>query len=385
MQFPDAVGKPSLRDPQMPPQTVPELESSDDVFEVLRSREVLLYHPYHSFGAVSQFFERAAEDPAVISMKASLYRVTTDSPIASALVRAAQNGKQVTVLVELRARFDEDRNISWARLLEDAGARVIYGVPNYKTHCKLGLVERREADTIARYCHLGTGNYNERTARLYTDVGLLTGHEAIGAEVAKVFDLLTGGVRRETFTQLLVAPTCMRSGFVQRIRRESDLAREGRPARIAAKMNSLVDPGMIDELYLASRAGVRVQLIVRGICCLRPGVPGLSDNIEVISIIDRFLEHARIYYFQNDGRSEIFVSSADWMQRNLNRRVEVAFPIYDRDIAAQVLEILEIQLTDNVKARVLNADGSSKRRRTHTGPSIRSQEVLFQVAQRRRE
>ncbi|MFQ5798157.1 MAG: polyphosphate kinase 1 [Bacteroidota bacterium] len=382
MQFPDAVGRLSLRDPEIPPQSVPKLEACDDPFTVLRSNDVLLHHPYQSFATVSRFFERAAEDDAVVSMKAALYRVTVDSPIASALVRAARSGKLVTVVVELRARFDEDRNISWARRLEEAGAHVIYGVDQYKTHCKIGLVERKEGDRIRRYCHLGTGNYNERTSQLYTDVALLTAHDAIGVDVAKVFNLLTGGVRRETFSHLPVAPLSLRSEFVRRIRREARHTREGRPARIVAKMNSLVDPHMIDELYLASRAGVRVQLIVRGICCLRPGVPGLSDNIEVISIIDRFLEHARIYFFQNDDQPEIFVSSADWMPRNLNKRVEVAFPILDAKIAGQVQEILEVQLGDNVKARVLNPDGSSKRRQKESGAPVRSQEALFQLAQR---
>ena len=382
MQFPDAVARPSLRDPEMIPRTVPQFEASDDMFAVLHSNDILLHHPYQSFGAVNHFFEQAADDHKVVSLKAALYRVTVESPIASALVRAAQRGKQVTALVELRARFDEDRNISWARRLEEAGARVLYGVDHYKTHCKLGLVERKEGNKLRRYCHLGTGNYNERTALLYTDLGVLTAHDAIGAEVAKVFDLLTTGVREETFSHLLVAPLCLRSGFVRRIRREADLAREGRAARIVAKMNSLVDPRMIDELYLASRAGVRVQLIVRGICCLRPGVPGLSENIEVISIIDRFLEHARVSYFQNDGNPEIFASSADWMPRNLNRRVEVAFPILDPKIAAHVQEILEVQLSDTVKARVFNADGSSTRRRRNGSPPVRSQEALHQLVQR---
>lgn len=380
IQFPDAVGRPSLRDPEMHAYPVPELDGQRDLFAVVRMKDVLLYHPYQSFDAVRQLFDQAAEDDAVVSVKTSLYRVSSESPIASALQRAARRGKQVTVVVELRARFDEDRNVSWAQKLEEAGARVVYGIGTYKTHCKLTLVERKEGDGIQRFCHLGTGNYNERTAKLYTDLGLLTSHEAIGADVAKVFDLLTGGLHSETFSHLLVAPLSLRSGFVQRIRREAEHASEGRSSRIIAKMNSLVDPDMIDELYLASRAGVRIQLIVRGACCLRPGVRGLSDNIEVISIIDRFLEHARVYYFENGGSLEMFVSSADLMPRNLNKRVEVAFPILDPKIAARVEKILEVQLSDNVKARILNADGSSRRRRTDDAPRVRSQESLFRLS-----
>lgn len=390
MQFPNAVGKPALRDPPFRVYPVPELESHEDTFAVLRTKDVLLFHPYQSFDVVSQLFDQAADDDAVVSVMTALYRVSSESPIALALQRAARRGKQVTVVVELRARFDEDRNVSWAQKLEEAGARVVYGIGTYKTHCKMTLVERKEGDGIRRYCHLGTGNYNERTAKLYTDLGLLTSREAIGADVAKVFDLLiptpprgTGlrpDVHPETFSHLFVAPLTLRSGFVRRIRREAEHAREGRPGHIVAKMNSLVDPDMIDELYIASRAGVRIQLIVRGTCCLRPGVPGLSDNIEVMSIIDRFLEHARVYYFENGGSPEIFVSSADWMPRNLNKRVEVAFPILDPKIAARVDKILEVQLSDNVKARILNADGSSRRRRTDDAPRVRSQESLFRLS-----
>lgn len=378
MQIPTLVNRPDLMYPPMPPRSVRILESVPSIVEILRQRDVLLHHPHQSFSYVARFFEEAASDPATVAVKATLYRVSSDSRVAAALARAARNGKQVTVLIELKARFDEERNIHWARALEEAGVHVIYGVKGLKTHCKMALVVRKEGKTLRRYCHLSTGNYNDRTARIYDDIGLFTAHKGITEDVVHVFHRLTGEAPVKTFAHLLVAPDHLRREFTGRIRREAENARAGKPAGIIAKMNSLVDPEMIDELYVAARAGVPVRLVVRGICCLRPGVPGLSDNIEVVSIVDRFLEHARVYRFVNGGHPEVFLSSADWMPRNLNNRIEVAFPILSAEVRTSVERILDRQLSDNVKARVLHADGSHTRRRGQ--PTMRAQFTSYDLA-----
>jgi polyphosphate kinase len=356
---------------------VPAFEGAADIWSAIRAGDVLAHHPYHSFDAVTRFVSDAAEDPRVLAIKMTLYRVSPTSPIAQALTRAAENGKEVAVMVELQARFDEEANIRWARALEEVGAHVVYGLPGYKTHCKACLVVRQETDGIRRYCHLATGNYNVRTGGIYGDFSLFTCRESIGEDVTELFNMLTGYTRPRRFRHLLMAPTGMREAFQQRIRREAEHARRSEPARIVAKMNSLVDRTLIEELYAASQAGVRIDLIVRGICCLRPGIPGFSDRIRVISIVDRYLEHARAYYFHNGGHSEYWLASADWMPRNLDHRVEIAFPILDPRLQSQIREVLEIQLIDTSKAREIQIDGSSIRVRAPEAPPLRSQERLY--------
>ncbi|HET6330942.1 MAG TPA: polyphosphate kinase 1, partial [Holophagaceae bacterium] len=325
----------------------------------------------------------AAEDPKVLAIKVTLYRTSATSPIARALERAAERGKQVAAIVELRARFDEAANIAWARRLEKAGVHVVYGLPGFKTHLKACLAVRQEGDRIRRYCHIGTGNYSEGTARLYTDLGLLTADPELGEEISRVFNLLTGYTRTGTLKRLLLAPQGLRQGLLARIEREREHAREGRPARILFKMNALVDPPMIQALYDASSDGVKVDLIVRGICCLKPGVPGLSDNIRVVSILDRFLEHARVYHFAGGGAPETFLSSADLMPRNLDHRMELAFPVLDPALAGEVAELLELQLKDTVKGRVLGPEGQVLRRGLEPGPALRSQIRTYELALRR--
>ncbi|MCZ6775552.1 MAG: polyphosphate kinase 1 [Ignavibacteria bacterium] len=379
MQIPSLVERPDLMYKPMPPLRIRLLDSASSIIGEIHKRDILLHHPYQSFSYVSRFFEEAANDNNVVAIKATLYRIANESRLAAALGRAARAGIHVTVLIELKARFDEEHNILWARTLEEAGAHVIYGVKRLKTHSKVVLVVRKEGKELRRYCHLGTGNYNDRTARIYSDLGLLTANPGITSDVENLFNRITGAAEVRQYRYLLVAPEFLREEFVKRIRREAKHARRGRPARIVAKMNSLVDPGLIDELYVAGQAGVHVQLIVRGICCLRPGVPGLSDNIEVTSIIDRYLEHARVYRFENGGEPELFLSSADWMPRNLNSRIEIAFPILDRKIRNEVEAILDIQLRDNVKARLLRADGTNQRRRGNM--EVRSQFRLYEIAQ----
>jgi len=379
MQFP-GIDIPPLQYPPMPPQPIPALDRHLDLFSAIREGDVLLHHPYQKFDYVVRLLEHAADDPQVLSIKMTLYRVSSTSPVANALAKAAKRGKQVTVIVELKARFDEEANIRWAKALEDAGAHVIYGLPGLKIHCKLTLIVRREDDGMRRYCHLATGNYNDRTARIYGDLGLFTCREDIGIEVESVFNMLTGGSASCAYQRLLVAPDHLRRELVYRIRREAENAVLGKPAGIIAKLNALVDQEIIEELYAASRAGVKIQLIIRGICSLMPGVDGLSENISVISIIDRFLEHARIYIFENAGAPEYYLASADWMPRNLDRRVEVAFPILDPQLQRQIRQIIDIQLADNVKARVLQPDNTNVRRRNDQ-PRVRSQEEFFKMAQ----
>jgi len=381
-QLYSAVDLPRLKEAPMPPQPVPAFESAPDVWTAIRAGDILVHHPYQSFDVVTRFVHEAARDPRVLAIKMTLYRVSPTSPIAQALSMAAENGKEVAVLVELQARFDEEANIRWARALEEVGAHVVYGIAGFKTHCKACLVVRQEPDGIRRYCHLATGNYNARTGGIYGDFGLFTARPEIGEEVTELFNLLTGYTRPKEFRYLLVAPTALREGLAARIRREADHARAGGEGRIIAKMNSLADQALIDELYRASQAGVRIDLIVRGICCLRPGVPGMSDNIRVISIVDRFLEHARVFCFENAGEPEYLLASSDWMSRNLDHRVETAFPVLDREIQRQIREVLEAQLADTVKARVILPDGRSARVAENGAPPLRSQERLYALAGR---
>ncbi|MCZ7538788.1 MAG: polyphosphate kinase 1 [Anaerolineae bacterium] len=353
---------PALRDAPYVPVIPDVFSRGDDIFSVLREQDVMLYHPYDSFLPVIQFFRQAAHDPKVLAIKTTLYRVGSNSPIVNALLEAQENGKQVAVLVELKARFDEENNIVWARTLEAQGVHVVYGLLGLKTHCKVALVVRREDDGLRRYVHLSTGNYNATTARIYTDIGLLTSRPDIGTDAGELFNRLTGYAPGATYSKLLVAPEHLREQFSQLICREIDHARAGRQAHMILKMNALVDARLIRLLYEASMASVKVDLLVRGICCLRPGVKGVSENIRVTSIVGRFLEHPRIYYFANGGRPEIYMGSADLMPRNLDRRVETVFPVEDEQIKARLLdEVLRISMRDNVKACELHPDGTYKR------------------------
>lgn len=347
----------SLRYEPYKPQRVPEIEPGEDIFEAIRGGDILLHHPYETFDPVVDFIRQAASDPDVLAIKQTLYRVSGNSPIIASLAQAAENGKQVSVLVELKARFDEENNIVWAKKLEQAGCHVIYGLVGLKTHSKIALVVRREEDGIRRYVHLGTGNYNDSTAKLYTDCGIFTCNEAIGEDATAVFNMLSGYSEPLSWNELVLAPIWLRTRFMRLIARETKHAREGKPARIVAKMNSLCDEGIIAALYEASAAGVKIELIVRGICCLKVGIPGISENIHVRSIVGNFLEHSRIFYFYNDGFEDVYMGSADWMPRNLDRRVEILFPVEDEQLKKQVMHILEVELADNVKAHILNADG----------------------------
>jgi polyphosphate kinase len=373
-----AIDVPVLKDPPLRQHAVPGFETAPDIWSAIRAGDILVHHPYHSFDAVTRFVQEAAVDPRVLAIKMTLYRVSPRSPIAQALSLAAERGKEVAVLVELQARFDEEANITWARALEAVGAHVVYGIVGYKTHCKACLVVREEPDGIRRYCHVATGNYNVRTAGIYADLGLFTARPSFGEDLTELFNLLTGYTRPRRFHHMLVAPTDLRDALLARIRREADHARAGRGARIVLKMNSLVDPVLIEALYEAGAAGVSIDLIVRGICCLRPCVPGLSDNIRAISIVDRYLEHARVFHFANAGDAEYLLASADWMPRNLDRRVEIAFPILDANLREQLHTMLETQLADTVKGRRLLPDGRSVRR-THDGPLLRSQLKLWEL------
>ena len=343
------------------PQPVPEIEPGDDIFERIRKQDILLHHPYQTFAPVVDFIKQAARDPQVLAIKQTLYRVSGNSPIIAALAQAAENGKQVSVLVELKARFDEENNIVWAKKLEKAGCHVIYGLVGLKTHCKITLVVRREEEGIRRYVHLGTGNYNDATAKLYTDLGLLTCNEAIGEDATAVFNMLSGYSEPLGWNHLALAPLWLKDKFLYLINREKKNAANKRPARIVAKMNSLCDPDIIKALYTAAAAGVKIQLIVRGICCLRTGVEGTGDNIEVRSIVGNFLEHSRIYYFWNDGKEEVYCASADWMPRNLDRRVEILFPIDHDTLKEQIIEMLKVMLSDNIKAQIMQPDGTYER------------------------
>ena len=332
------------------------------------------------------FIRQASKDPDVLAIKQTLYRVSGNSPIISSLAQAAENGKQVSVLVELKARFDEEHNIVWAKKLEQAGCHVIYGLVGLKTHSKIALVVRREEDGIRRYVHLGTGNYNDSTAKLYTDCGIFTCKESIGEDATAVFNMLSGYSEPLAWNELVLAPYWLRDKFLRLIGRETKNAQQGREARIVAKMNSLCDPGIIAALYEASASGVKIDLIVRGICCLRVGIPGVSENISVRSIVGNFLEHSRIFYFENDGEPQIFMGSADWMPRNLDRRVEILFPVEDETLKARICHILEVQLADNVKAQYLRPDGTyAKRNRRGREPGCAQDTFCAEAVQAAKE
>ena len=375
-------GFPALKDEPLLPRVAPPFAQGRNVFDVIRSHDVLVHLPYESFGCVVDFIERAADDPQVLAIKQTLYRTSGASPIISALARAAQNGKQVTALVELKARMDEQNNITWARTLEQAGVHVVYGIVGLKTHCKAALVVRREGDGIRRYVHLSTGNYNPTTARVYTDLGLFTANPDMGEDTSALFNLLTGNAEGYRWKKLVVAPVGMREQIIGLIEREERNARQGRAARIIVKMNALVEPSVIDALYRASQGGVAIELVVRGICCLRPGLPGVSETIRVTSIVDKYLEHSRIFYFENSGNPEVFLASADWMPRNFWRRIETLFPIEDASLQARIVgDILQPILHDTVKVRELLPDGTYRRRTPGEGEApLRSQVALQNLA-----
>ncbi len=361
-------------DPYVP--QMPEFLNKKDLFEAIKEKDIFLHHPYESFQPVVDFIKKASVDENVLAIKQTLYRVSGNSPIIAALAHAAENGKQVTVLVELKARFDEENNINWARRLEKAGCHVIYGLVGLKTHCKIALVVRREDDGIKRYVHLGTGNYNDSTAKIYTDCGMFTCSERIGADATAVFNMLSGYSEPAQWNKLVVAPIWLRNKFFDLIDREISFAKDGKEARIIAKMNSLCDQKMIAKLYEASSAGVKIHLIVRGICCLKTGIPEVSENITVCSIVGNFLEHSRIFYFYNNGNEDIYMGSADWMPRNLDRRVEIIFPVEDEDAKAKAKHILDIQLQDNLKAYYLNEKGEYVRL-DKRGKTLLSSQVKF--------
>lgn len=376
-----ALDIPALKDPPFHPGTQPRLAGSRNIFEVIREEDVLLHHPYDSFAtSVERFVQTAADDPDVAAIKLTLYRTGGDSSIARTLAHAAERGKQVAVLIELQARFDEENNIIWAQRLEDVGVHVSYGVAGLKTHAKLALVVRREGDSMRRYVHIGTGNYNPKTARLYTDFGLLSDDPALGADLTDLFNVLTGFASPSGYRKLVVAPRGMRERFLEMIRREIRHREAGRPAGIIAKMNALVDPDIIAALYEASRAGVTIDLIVRGICCLRPGLPGVSENIRVISIIGRFLEHSRVFYFTNGGEEEVYIGSADWMPRNLDRRIETVVPIENPAHRASIRALLELMWSDNRQAWELGADGTWEQRRPPSPEAERATHRILAAA-----
>ncbi len=364
------------------PQENPRLPAGCNVFEEIRKGDIFLHHPYQTFRPVVDFVAQAADDPGVLAIKQTLYRVSGNSPIVKALARAAENGKQVTVLVELKARFDEENNIVWARMLERAGCHVIYGLAGLKTHSKITLVVRREDDGIRRYVHLATGNYNDSTAKLYTDIGIMTCRDDIGEDATSAFNMLSGYSEPRSWNRLALAPLWLKDRFLYLILREAQHARRGEKAKIMAKMNSLCDPDIMAALYEASCAGVKIDLIVRGICCLKVGIPGISQNIRVRSIVGNFLEHSRIFYFENAGRPELYAASADWMPRNLDRRVEILFPIEDREIAKKAAHILEVEFADNVKAHKLKNDGHYERNRETDKEPVDSQRIFCEEAVR---
>ena len=384
MKVTGAAGFDDLRVPDWPPQPPPKLEPAEPAFDVLGASDVLLYHPYDSYEPVVRLAEEAAADPDVLAIKQTLYRTSADSRIVAALKTAARGGKSVAAVVELKARFDEARNIEWARDLERAGVQVIYGVRGLKTHAKVLLIVRREPDGVRRYAHFGTGNYNEQTARIYSDASLMTADDDLTADAVSFFNAITGYSQPQAFRRLDAAPIGLRERVEELIRAEADRAKQGQPAEIDAKMNSLVDPALIDALYDASAAGVRVRLNVRGICCLRPGVPGLSDNVRVVSVVDRFLEHARVVRFLHGGDELMYLSSADWMPRNLDRRIELLVPVLASGPKKRLKEALGLYFKDNVKARELRADGTWKRVKNRRRP-VRSQRVLYEEAVARSE
>ena len=376
-------GHSELRLPGFKPQENPRLRSGDKIFDEIKKGDILLHHPYETFDPVVDFIAQAAFDPQVLAIKQTLYRVSGNSPIIASLARAAENGKQVTVLVELKARFDEENNIIWAKKLEKAGCHVIYGLVGLKTHCKIALVVRREEDGIRRYVHLGTGNYNDSTAKLYTDCGMLTCRESYGEDATAVFNMLSGYSEPASWNKLVLAPLWLRDTFINLIDREINNAKNGREAVIVAKMNSLCDKGIIEKLYEASNADVKIHLIIRGICCLRTAIPGVSENIHVSSIVGTYLEHARIFYFYNNGLEDIYMGSADWMPRNLDRRVEIMFPVEDSILKSQVKHILDVQLGDTLKAYEMTEDGSYVRIKPSRGKKpVGAQDTFCKEAKR---
>ena len=377
MQLCERSGFDHLRYESWPPQPSPSVDLGSSMFQVLQRQDLMLVHPYESFEPVLRLLEEAADDPQVLAIKQILYRTSRNSPIVAALQRAAEKGKYVTVIVELKARFDEARNIEWAKSLELAGAQVIYGVKGLKTHAKCLVIVRREPQGIVRYVHFGTGNYNESTARLYSDVSLMTSNEELGADATSFFNAITGYSQPMKFRKIDMAPLGLRPKLLEMIEAETQRKKHGQKAVILAKLNSLVCPKIIDALYEASQAGVKIKLNIRGICCLRPGVKGLSENISVVSIVDRFLEHGRLMFFYHGGDERVFISSADWMPRNLERRVELLVPIEDRALRTRLINVLENYFDDNVKARRLNSDGSYSRVKQGKNAPHRAQEVLF--------
>ena len=371
------------KSPKHTPAPVPQFQNDKDIFEVIREGDVFLHHPYMSFDPVVDFVRQAAKDPGVLAIKQTLYRVSGHSPIIAALAQAAENGKQVSVLVELKARFDEENNIVWAKMLEKAGCHVIYGLVGLKTHSKITLVVRREETGIRRYVHLATGNYNDSTAKLYTDCGIFTCDERFGEDATAAFNMLSGYSEPKRWNRLIVAPIWMKNRFLQMIEREAEHAKQGLPACIVAKMNSLCDPAIISALYHASSCGVQIYLLVRGICCMKVGIPGVSENIHVRSIVGEFLEHSRIFYFQNGGAEEIYMGSADWMPRNLDRRVEIVFPVEDEQIKKEIKHILDLEFRDNVKAHLLQPDGTYEKQDKRGKTLINSQMEFCAEAQKK--
>lgn len=380
MKLSGMEGYDELKVPKYTPQQPKWLNSEENLFTQIRDHDVLLHHPYESFDPVVNFVREAAKDPDVLAIKQTLYRVSSHSPIIASLAAAAENGKQVTVLVELKARFDEENNIIWARKLEQAGCHVIYGLVGLKTHSKITLVVRREEDGIRRYVHLGTGNYNDSTAKLYTDMGLLTCNKAIGEDATAVFNMLSGYSEPAVWNKLAVAPLWLRDRFTEMIERETEFAKAGQKAFIKAKMNSLCDAKIIASLYEASAAGVQIDLVVRGICCLKTGIPGVSENIHVRSIVGDFLEHSRIFYFHNNGHEEVYMGSADWMPRNLDKRVEILFPVEDETLKAEVIHILTIQLQDTLKAHIMQPDGTYSKQDLRGKKKLCAQDYFRQEA-----
>lgn len=380
MKLSGMEGYDELKVPKYTPQQPKWLNSEENLFTQIRDHDVLLHHPYESFDPVVNFVREAAKDPDVLAIKQTLYRVSSHSPIIASLAAAAENGKQVTVLVELKARFDEENNIIWARKLEQAGCHVIYGLVGLKTHSKITLVVRREEDGIRRYVHLGTGNYNDSTAKLYTDMGLLTCNKAIGEDATAVFNMLSGYSEPAVWNKLAVAPLWLRDRFTEMIERETEFAKAGKKAFIKAKMNSLCDAKIIASLYEASAAGVQIDLVVRGICCLKTGIPGVSENIHVRSIVGDFLEHSRIFYFHNNGHEEVYMGSADWMPRNLDKRVEILFPVEDETLKAEVIHILTIQLHDTLKAHIMQPDGTYRKQDLRGKKKLCAQDYFRQEA-----
>jgi polyphosphate kinase len=371
-------GYPQLRDPQFTPQPIAEFTQAQSPWSAIRARDILVHHPYESFGCVIDFVEAAAADERVLAIKQTLYRTSSDSPVVRALQRAADNGKQVTAVIEIKARLDEERNIAWARELEKAGVHVVFGFVGLKTHCKVCLVVRKEEDGIRRYVHLATGNYNPQTARIYTDLGYFTCNPDFGEDASALFNHLTGYCELPQWRKLIVAPSRMQAFMIEKILQEAARGPEG---RIAAKVNGILEPAVVQALYRASQAGVRIDLVCRGICALRPGVPGLSETIRVTSVVDRFLEHSRIFYFHNAGDPQVYIGSADWMDRNLSRRVEIVFPIELPELKRRLIEILNTSLADNVKARELLPDGNYRRVRPKEGEKpLRSQERFLEIA-----